>query len=146
MRYLCILALLTVGVAAAEDDRGREEAAEAERLCAAELPHWKLTAAGVVLDTPTAPALRWTNPSAGRVYGNTYVWLHQGRPAAAGSMYRYFEPYKSFNGELAALASTRLVARRDDEVKWHPEGEWKWRPLPGAAAPAATAPQRSAQL
>ena len=55
------------------------------------------------------PVLRWTNPSAGRVYGDTYVWLQQGRPAAAGSMYRYFEPFQSFNGELAALARVQRL-------------------------------------
>lgn len=149
MRYLCTLALLAVGLTVgvtSGQDRGREEAAEADRTCAAELPRWQLTADDVLLDTPTAPVLRWTNPSAGRVYGNTYVWLLQGRPAAAGSAYRYFEPFQSFNGELVALTGTKLVAKRDDKVIWHPKEEWKWQPLPGAAAPAATAPQRLIQM
>ncbi len=149
MRHVCLLAGLAVGLAAAAapvEDRDREEAADAERLCAAELPRWQLTADGVALDRPTALALRWTNPSAGRVYGNTYVWLLQGRPVAVGSMYRYFEPYQSFNGELALLAGTHLVAKRGDEVLWHPNQEWKWESLPGAPAPAATATQRLVQM
>jgi hypothetical protein len=29
---------------------------------------------------------------------------------------------------------------------WRPKDEWEWHPLPGAAAPAAAAPQRSAQM
>jgi hypothetical protein len=149
MRYVFVLAWLAAGLAVAarpDEDRSREEAAEADRTCAAELPRWQLTADGVVLDTPKAPVLRWTSPSAGRVYGNTYVWLLDGRPAVVGSMYRYFTPYQSFNGELAALAGPRLVAQRNDTVVWRPKDEWKWHALPGSPAPAATAPQRLVQM
>ncbi|HTU23142.1 MAG TPA: hypothetical protein VMG10_34220 [Gemmataceae bacterium] len=149
MRYLCVLACLGAALtvaAGADEDQGRKEAALAERTCAAELPHWQLTADGVVLDTPKEPVLRWTNPFSGRVYGNTYVWLLRGRPAAAGSLYRYFTPYRSLNGELVALTGTKLVARRDDKVRWRPKDEWQWHALPGAAAPAATARQRMIQM
>jgi hypothetical protein len=128
------------------DDRDRDEAAEAERICAAELPRWRLTANGTVLDTPKESVLRWTNPSAGRIYGNTYVWPQKGRPVAASCLFRYFDPYRSFNGEFAALAGTRLVARRDGQVVWQPKDQWKWHPVPGAAAPAATAAQRLVQM
>lgn len=149
MRNLCLLAWLTAGLTAAEGpdkDRGREEAALADRTCAAELPHWQMTANDTVLDTPKEPVLRWTNPAAGRVYGNTYVWLLRGRPAAAGSLYRYFTPFRSLNGELVALAGTKLVAKRDDKVRWRPRDEWQWHALRGSPAPAATAPQRLVQM
>src|SRR4051794_31881323 len=116
-------------------DRAKEEAAEAEKLFADELPRWKLTAAGVPLDTPMEPVLRWTNPTAGRVNGNPSVWLHTGRPAAVGCLFRNFHPWNTFNAELAALAGTKLVAKRDDKVMWQPTDEWKWHPLPGANAP-----------
>jgi hypothetical protein len=131
---------------AAADDRAREEAAEAEKLCADELPRWKLTADDVPLDTPTEPVLRWTNPTAGRVYGNTYVWLQNGRPAAVSCLFRNFHPYNTFNGEWAALAGTKLVAKREDKVMWQPRDEWKWHPVLGADAPAATAAQRLVQM
>jgi hypothetical protein len=151
MRHLSALALLGAGLAslsaaAPDEDRSREEAAEADRLCAAELPRWHLTADGTALDTPKGSVLRWTNPFAGRVYGNTYVWLQEGRPAAAGCMFRYFDPYRSFNGELTALTGAKLVAKRDDTVVWRPKDEWKWHPVPGAAAPAATAAMRLVQM
>jgi hypothetical protein len=149
MRNLCVLCWLTAGLAvaaAADDERGREEAAEADRLCAAELPRLRLTTDGDPLDTPKQSVLRWTNPFAGRVYGNTYVWLQEGRPAAAACLFRYFDPFRSFNGELAALTGTKLVAKRDDAVVWRPKDEWKWHPVAGAAAPAATAPQRLVQM
>jgi hypothetical protein len=103
-------------------------------------------AGGTVLETPTKPVLRWTNPIVGRVYGNTYLWLQEGRPAAAGSMFRYFDPWKPFDGELVALTAKPLVARRGDTVIWQPKDEWKWHPIPGAAAPAATATQRTVQM
>src|SRR5690242_10504852 len=98
MRHVCLLAGVTFGLVAAAtlaEDRDREEAAEAERACVADLPRWQLSADGTVLDPPTAPELRWTNPFAGRIYGNTYVWLLQGRPVAVGSMYMYFKPFQS---------------------------------------------------
>lgn len=136
------LAVSTVG----GDDRAREEAAEADRLCAAELAQWQLSSAGAVLDRPASPAQRWTNPSAGRVYGHTYVWAHQGRPAAAGCVYRYFDPFQSFCGELVALTGPQLVAKRGDKVIWEPQTKWKWYPVPGATAPAAGAPQRLVQM
>jgi hypothetical protein len=149
MRRLAMLAGLAAGLAVAAAtgaDRDREEAAAAEQTFAAELPRWHLTADGIVLNRPTAPVLRWTNPSAGRVYGNTYLWVLDGRPVVAGSMYRYFEPFQSFNGELAALTGAKLVARRDDKVIWRPNGEWKWHAVPGAAPPAASGPHRLAQM
>jgi hypothetical protein len=146
MRYLSLLACLALAPLAAAGDLAREEAAAAEKLCADELPSWKLTADGVPLDPPTAPILRWTNPAAGRVYGNTYVWLQNGRPVAVGCLFRNFHPYNTFNGELAALAGTKLVAKRDDKLMWQPRDEWKWHPLPGAEAPAETVAQRRVQL
>jgi hypothetical protein len=149
MPYLCSLAWLAVGLAVASEpagDRAREEAAEADRLCATELSRWRLTSGGTVLPTPKESVLRWTNPFAGRIYGNTYVWLETGRPVAVSSFYRYFDPFRSFNGEWAALTGTELVAKRDDIVAWRPKDEWKWHALPGAAAPAPRASQRLVQM
>jgi hypothetical protein len=143
------MACLTVGLAvaiAADDDRSRKEAAEADRLCEAALPRLQVTAGDTVLDNPTASVLRWTNPPIGRIYGNTYVWLLHGRPAVAGCIYRCITPWNLFRGELVTLAGPRLVARCDDKVIWRPKDEWEWHPLPGSAAPAATATQRQIQM
>lgn len=144
MRHLCLF--LCLAPAAVADDRAREEAAEAEKLCAGELPRWKLTAGDAVVDNPKEPVLRWTNPAAGRVYGNTYVWLDKGRPVAAGCLFWNVQPWNTFNAELAALAGTKVVGKRDDKVVWRPRDEWKWAAVPGAPAPAATAAQRLVQM
>lgn len=149
MRYLCVLAWFAAGLTVAvgaDEDRSHAEAAEADRLCAAEIQRWRLTADRTVLDIPKESVLRWTNPAAGRVYGNTYVWLQNGRPVAVGCLYRNFVPWNMFCGELAALAGTNLVAKRDDKVMWQPRDEWKWYPIPGASPPAATAVQRLVQM
>lgn len=147
MRLLCLLPLFAfAAVAVGADDRAKEEAADAEKLCADELPRWKFTADGVALDNPKEPVLRWTNPSAGRVYGNTYLWLQNGRPVVVGCLFRNVVPWNTFNGELSALAGTKLVARRDDKVMWEPKGEWKWIAVPSASAPAETAAQRLIQM
>jgi hypothetical protein len=149
MRNLCLLSWLAAGLAvaaAADEDRSREEAAEADRLCAAELPRLRLTADGDALDTPKKSVLRWTNPFDGRVYGNTYVWLRDGRPAAVGCLYRHFHPHRAFCGELAALTGSKLVAKRENALVWQPKGEWKWHPVPDAATPAGTAAERLVQM
>lgn len=147
MRLLWLLSLFAlVPLAAAENDRAKEEATEAEKLCVSELARWIFTANGDAIENPKEPALRWTNPTAGRVYGNTYVWSHNGRPVAVGSLFRNFHPWNTFNGELAALGGAKLVAKRDNEQKWAPTGDWKWKAVPGAPAPAATAPQRLVQM
>jgi len=144
---VALLLLLTIPLAPpAGDDRSRDEADEAERLCVAEMPRWKLTADGVALDAPKESVLRWTNPFAGRVYGNTYVWLQNGRPVAVSCLFRNFEPWRTFNAEFAALNGARLVASRDSNVVWQPKNAWTWKAVPGAAAPAATAAGRLAQM
>ncbi len=145
MRYFCLSMILTMPMLAA-DDRAQEEAAAAEKLFVAELPNWKLTADGTLIDNPKEPVLRWTNPFAGRVYGNTYVWLQNGRPIAAGCLFRNVQPWNTFNGELAALTGKKLVAARNDKVLWKPENEWKWTNVPGAPSPSATAAPRLAQM
>jgi hypothetical protein len=141
-----LLCIALAAAPAAGDDRAAEEAAATEKLCAAELPRWKLTADGTVLENPKEPVLRWTNPFAGRTYGNTYVWLQKGRPAAAGCMYRNFHPWNGFAGELVMLTGEKLVMTRGDAERWRPEGAWKWHPLPGSPAPAASAAQRLVQM
>jgi hypothetical protein len=148
MRCLCLLVWLVLSPAAIawDEEQSREEAAEANRICAAELPRWRLTTDGTALDTPRESVLRWTNPFAGRVYGNTYVWLQEGRPVAASCLFRYFDPFRSFNGELVALTGRKLVAKRDDEVVWNPKDEWKWKAISNAPAPAATAAHRLIQM
>jgi hypothetical protein len=147
--FVWALAWVAAGLAAAAsaaEDRARAEAEEADRLCEAELPHWHLTADGAALETPKKSVLRWTSPFVGRVYGNTYVWLREGRPVAASTLFRFFTPYQTLDGELVALTGTKVVARRDDREVWQPKDEWKWLPVPDAAAPAATAPQRLVQM
>jgi hypothetical protein len=143
---VCLLTCFTFAALASADDRAKEEAEEAEKLCAGELQRWKLTADDTALDNPKEPALRWTNPDAGRTYGNTYVWYQNGRPVAVGGMFRNYHPWNTFNGELAALTDTKLVAKRDGEVMWQPKVEWKWTAVAGAPAPAATAGQRLIQM
>ena len=146
MRYLLLFACIGFGSALVGDDRAREEAAAADRLCADELTSWKLSADGTTLDNPKEPVLRWTNPAAGRVYGNTYVWLHKGQPAAVGCLFRNFEPWNTFNGELTALAGKRLIAERDGKVMWEPATKWRWLPMPGAPVPRLTMSQRLVQM
>ena len=123
-----------------------EEAAEANRLCETELSRWQLSSDGTKLANPTAPVLRWTNPAVGRLYGNTYLWLDDGRPVAVGCMYRFYDPFQTFNGELALLAGSGMVAKRGERELWRPSVKWKWTDVPDAPVPAATRAGRLFQM
>jgi len=61
-------------------------------------------------------------------------------------LFQNFVPWNTFNGELVALAGSKLVAKRDDKVMWRPRDEWKWHLIPDAPAPAGTAAQRLIQM
>src|SRR6185436_13079022 len=79
-----------------------EEFRETARLIQAELPRWKIVmgreAAELKLDPK--PILRWTNPAAGRMHGEIYVWTANGRPETVMSLYKVWEPAWGFAGEL----------------------------------------------
>src|SRR5690349_23073138 len=36
------------------------------------------------------PILRWSNPAAGQVHGNVFLWTSGGRPAVVGSLFKWF--------------------------------------------------------
>src|SRR4051794_24599479 len=39
------------------------------------------------------PVLRWSNPSAGEIHGNVFLWTSGGRPAVVGSIFKWFSPH-----------------------------------------------------
>src|SRR5919112_871844 len=40
------------------------------------------------------PLLRWSNPTAGSVHGEVFLWTLHNRPVAIASIYRWYHPYK----------------------------------------------------
>src|SRR5687767_8081890 len=64
------------------------------------------------------PLLRWSNPTAGSVYGEVFVWSHLGRPAVIASIYRWYHPYKDSTLEVVSTCTSPVIAREGNEVLW----------------------------
>lgn len=95
----------------------------------------------------TESVLKWSNPDAGRVYGDVYVWTDGGRPAAVASIYRWYAPYQSLTIEFCSLSAGPIVASRGGQVLWQPADPGiAWHELPASAAPARSRPARLTQM
>ena len=93
------------------------------------------------------PILRWSNPAAGEIHGNVFLWTAEGRPAVVGSLYKWFSPHTHMSHEFHSLSESPLEGRFHDAEVWSPRAAGlKFAPLPEAPKPAATAPQRVLQM
>lgn len=95
------------------------------------------------VDAADAPAvavpdslLNWSNPDAGRVYGDVYLWTEARRPVAVVSIFRWFQPYQSLNVEFSSMSEAPVVVKRNGEAFWQPtRGGIKWQALTGGVQP-----------
>jgi hypothetical protein len=93
------------------------------------------------------PILRWSNPAAGEIHGNVFLWTTEGRPVVVGSLYKWFSPHTHMSHEFHSLSELPLEGRFNDAEVWSPRtAGLKFAPLPEAAKPAATGPQRVLQM
>jgi hypothetical protein len=104
---------------------------------------WNEFLAGPNQDQPTTALMvhRWTNDARDpRGQGLVNLWLYQGRPVAAASIY----PWDGrLIHELESLSRQPFAMRRNRSVAWKPETGIEFRPIPNAAAPA---PEPAARL
>lgn len=93
------------------------------------------------------PVLRWSNPTAGEVYGDVYVWTDRGRPALVASIFRWFQPDWGATLELCSLAPTSLRGLTGEREFWHPDASrLKWQRISDAPTPSATLAGRLSQM
>lgn len=93
------------------------------------------------------PILRWSNPAAGEIHGNVFVWTAAGRPAAVASIYKWFAPHTHMSHEFHSFALVPLRARYSGAEVWTTSAPGvKFVPLAEAPSPAASAPQRLLQM
>jgi hypothetical protein len=93
------------------------------------------------------PVLRWSNPAAGEIHGNVYLWTVNDRPAVVGSLFKWFSPHTHMSHEFHALAEAPLKARYGERQVWTTRaGGVTFAALDGAPKPAAAAPQRLLQM
>ena len=99
------------------------------------------------LTLETKPLLQWSNPVAGSIHGSVFVWTDRGRPAAVGSIYKWYSPNTHLGVELHSLAPGPLTASRDGRTVWTPSrGGVTFEPIPDAPTPADSAGGRLRQL
>ena len=93
------------------------------------------------------PLLRWSNPTAGSVYGEVFVWSAEGRPAAVASIYRWYHPFKDSTVEVVSLSTVPVRAAEGDKTLWEAKSPGiEFRPVPSAPAPAEGSAGRLSQL
>jgi hypothetical protein len=74
----------------------------------------EFTKANLVKD----PLLRWSNPTAGSVHGEVFVWTADGRPAALASIFRWYHPFHGATVEIVSLSPAAVMARENGSVLW----------------------------
>jgi hypothetical protein len=93
------------------------------------------------------PILKWSNPAAGEIHGNVFLWTVHGRPAVVGSLYKWFSPHTHMSHEFHSFSESPLKGRFNDAEVWSPRaGGLKFAPLPEAPKVAASAMQRVGQM
>ena len=93
------------------------------------------------------PLLRWSNPTAGSVHGEVFLWTQDERPAAISSIYRWYHPYQDSTVEIVSVSEQALAAREDGKTQWQTKSPGlAFQPLPKAPAPAGNRGSRLIQM
>lgn len=126
----------------------KAEAEATSRMAEQEAAKWTIrTADGRELTRKPESILKWSNPNVGRVYGDVFLWLDRGCPAAIGSFYKWHAPYEAFNGEMKTLGRARLIGTRSERVLWETSTEdVVFQELKKAEQPAEDAADRLRQM
>lgn len=95
----------------------------------------------------TEPVLRWSNPAAGEIHGNVFLWTINSRPAIVGSLYQWFSPHTHLSHEFHSLSEANVTAVYEEKEVWttHEPG-LEFNDLPDSPAPANTAAGRLLQM
>lgn len=102
---------------------------------------------GKPLELRREPVFRWSNPEAGDVHGNVFVWTRDERPLVIGSLFKWFSPHATMEHEFHSLAEEPLGGKFHGEPVWKVgEPGLRFVDVPKAPAPAADEAQRALQL
>lgn len=132
----------------AAEDAEAARAAEAQALTTAEAKKWDFRSkGGAPLKLAPQSVLRWSNPIAGELYGNVFVWTSQGRPDVIGSVYKWYAPFTHMSAEFHSLSRGTIVGKRDGRSMWSPSRAGvDFREVPGARVPARADAQRLREM
>jgi hypothetical protein len=91
--------------------------------------------------------LRWSNPSAGSVYGEVFLWTVEERPVAVASIYRWYHPYHDATVEFTSVSQQPMSAKDGNDVVWQSQSPGvMFSPLDGAPKPAPSPAVRLTQM
>jgi hypothetical protein len=132
----------------ASAEKSRQE--EVSRIAAAQAKAMKLLSG----ESRTAqtrlhdePLLRWSNPTAGSVYGEVFLWTLSDRPVAIASIYRWYHPFKDSTAELVSVSEHGIEASEGRTTRWDTKSPGiRFSGLPDAPRPAAAAGGRLVQM
>src|SRR5438034_7474639 len=62
------------------------------------------------LELQREPVLQWSNPIAGDVHGNVFLWTRDGRPLVVASLHKWLSPKTDMAHEFHSLAEEPLNA------------------------------------
>lgn len=98
------------------------------------------------LELQREPVRQWSNPIAGDVHGNVFLWTRAGRPLVVASLFKWFSPKTNMEHEFHSLAEEPLNARFHGKPVWKAsESALRFVNVPDAPAPAANEAQRLLQ-
>jgi len=111
---------------------------------------WELELAGErpkKLKLNAEPVLRWSNPSAGQLYGAVFVWTSDGRPEVVGSIYKWYSPFKHYSTEFQSFAESAIGGSREGREMWTPaRAGVEFKLVPEGPPPAEAAAGRLRQM
>jgi hypothetical protein len=132
------------------DEKPAAEAARASKMAADELKRWEVRIGddpGRLATTHPDSVLRYSNPSVGRVYGDVFLFIADGRPEAVMSIFKFFTPWTGFEAEMHSLSASPMKAQRDGQVVWQPDRPGiELKDVPDAPAPGVSSVERLGQM
>src|SRR5947209_18906229 len=129
----------------AETPANPENIEAALRLTQAAAAEYEIRLAGddKPLELQREPILRWSNPVAGEIHGNVYLWVRDGRPLAVASLHKWFSPKTVIEHEFQSLAEVPLRAHFHGTPPWDTNGPGlQFADLPEAPARHVPSPAR----
>lgn len=112
-----------------------------------EAVNWYQLLPSAASDTPMEPlvVLRYVNHARESSSGTFVLWLHQGRPEAAATVFDWGG--RIVHGFVSLSRGSTLVAREGQTIFWHPAKPGiEFRPVPDAPSPSDTAAGRLWQM
>lgn len=143
---LLALTVLAAGEEPADEAQERQRQEAVARLAPAAAARLKLTCEDAAAQLHKQPLLRWSNPTAGSVHGEVFLWTVNERPAAIASIYRWYHPYKDSTVEFVSVSEQRLMASDEEKQQWHTKTPGIDFSTLEAPAPAAGAGGRLVQM